>query len=215
MSIFAAWLANFAVVATASPATYGFSAGDVTAIGNANTAFQNAYAVSSAPETRTSPTIAATNTARANAEYVVRPFAVAVSLSRSITDEQKSTLGVTIRSAIPTPVPAPVDAPTNAIVRAIPGQVTLQTRVPGSSGKAKPAGCIGVEVWKVAGVAPAVDPASTTFAFMATKSPFNLTITEGEKGKTVTIFTRYTTRSGPGGVAQTGPWSAPLTFAGM
>ena len=123
--------------------------------------------------------------------------------------------GVTVRSAVPTPVPAPVDAPTLAITGAIPGQVTIGVRVPGATGKAKPDGCIGCEVWAVAGVAPAVDPAQTAFRNIATKSPFNFSVPEGDKGKDITVFARYTTRSGPGGIAQQGPWSLPLHFVGM
>ena len=207
---FSLWLDNFADLIAGAPTSYGLTAGDATAITNQNNAFQAAYALAIDPSTRTTPTIAAKDAARASAEAVVRPFAIEIRNNSAVSIELKSGLGLTIPSTTPTPIPAPTVAPALSIQSAIPLQTTLQARQPGSAGKAKPFGCIGVEIFVAVGTVAAVDPTQATYAFTATKTPFRYTYGSGDQGKVGTFFARYVTRSGPGGVAQSGPFSAPL-----
>lgn len=212
---FAVWLLNFATVFAAAPVTYGYTAGDATAVTNAQLAFQAAHELAEAPATRTTATIADRDAKRANAEYVVRAYAAPISRSRSVTNEQKAAIGVTIPNVIPTPIPAPTDAPELSIQSAIPNLVTIAAKVPGSAGKAKPAGCVGMELRASVGTVAATDPAQASFVAITTKSPLQYAPGVGNSGKIVTLFARYTTRSGPGGVAQAGPWSTPLVFAAL
>lgn len=211
----AAWATNFGAVATADPLALGLTAPNAVTITAAALAFSTALATATDPGTRTSATIAAKNEARAAMELTCRPFAVQVSLDSNVTDEAKTAAGVTVRKTVPTPVPAPSIAPTLAIVSAIPGQATLSARQPGSAGKAKPAGAVGVEIVSVAGTVAAVSPEQASAKMIATKTPFAFSVAPSEVGKVITVFGRYITRSGPGGVAQSGPWSAPLVFSGI
>ena len=207
---FAQWLENFATLIAAAPTSYGLTAGDATAISNQNNAFQAAYALATDPATRTTPTIAAKDGARASAEAVVRPFAIQIRNNSAVSVELKAGLGLTIPSTTPTPIPAPIVAPALIVEQAIPLQTTLQARQPGSAGKAKPFGSIGVEVFVAIGTVAAVDPGQATYAFTATKTPFRYSYGAPDQGKVATFFARYVTRSGPGGIAQSGPFSAPL-----
>lgn len=211
----AAWATNIATVTTATPGAYGLTGGNAAAITVVALAFAAALVTATDPITRTSATVAAKNQARAAMEITCRPFAVAISQNDSVSDAAKMEAGVTLRKVVPTPIPAPVVAPTIAIQSAIPGQVTMSARQPGSAGKAKPFGCIGVEVFSVAGTVAAVNPDQASLKLQASKTPFQFPVAPGEVGKTITVFARYYTRSGPGGVSQKGPWSAPLVFAGI
>lgn len=211
-SDFAAWLLNLAVLVTALPATYGLTAPDAVIITAQSTAFSDALTAATDPATRTAPTVAAKDAARAAAEFAVRPFAVSISLNADVTNEAKAAAGVTIRSTTPTPVPAPVVAPALSFVSAIPGQTTLQAKQPGSTGKAKPAGVIGIEVRTSVGTVAATDPEQLSPAGTYGKTPFLLTFGAPESGKVCTVAARYITRSGPAGVSQSGPWSALLSF---
>lgn len=211
----AAWATNLAAVTTDAPGAYGLTAANALSINTVASAFAAALTLATDPITRTAATVAAKNEARAAMEITCRPFAVSISQNNSVTDAAKMNAGVTLRKVVPTPIPAPVVAPTLAIQSAIPGLVTMSARQPGSAGKAKPFGCIGVEIFSVAGTLPAVDPGQAELKLQATKTPFNFTVAPAEVGKTITVFARYYTRSGPGGVAQKGPWSAPLVFAGI
>jgi hypothetical protein len=208
------WLLNFSTLLTAAPATYGLTAPDAVAVAAQQTAFAAAYTAATDPGTRTPVTVAAKDAARASAEAVVRPYAVRISKNGGVLNEDKVAIGVTVPATVPTPVPAPTDAPVIAIGAWTPGVLKGGYSVDGQVGKSKPFGCIGVELWASVGVAHVGDPAACTFRGTVTKSPFRLNFQPADVGKAVTLFARFTTRSGPAGVAQVGPWSAPLnTYA--
>ena len=207
---FATWLANFDTLLTADPSKYGLDAADAATVNPVAAAYATSYPISQDPATRTSVTVAQKDNDRASAEAVVRPFAVRISQNPSVLDADKAAIGVTIPSTTATPIPAPVDAPELGIEALIPGQGTFTYKTVGAVGKSKPFGAIGVEVRTATGVAHTVDPDAATYRNDYTKSPFRLTFDSADAGSKLTVFARFKTRSGPGGEAQVGPWSAPL-----
>lgn len=211
----ALWMANFSALLTANPTDFGLIAADATSVDGVNTTFQAAYLVATDPSTRTAPTVAAKDVALASSLAVIRPYAVQISQNAAVTDLNKSAIGVTIPSLVPTPIPEPVDAPTIGLKSAISLVQTLAYKVAGQSGKSKPFGSRGVEVYRSVGTVAATDPAQALFKGTVTKSPFKQTFAAEDQGKIVTYFCRYVTASGPGGVAQTGPWSDALTLIVM
>ena len=213
---FDAWLTNFSSLITADPATYGLTAPDAVDIAAERTAYHAAYVTATTPETRTSPTVAAKDQAKAHALAVVRPFAVAISLNAGVTNENKEAVGVTVRKTTPTPIPPPVTQPVLVLVAGTPGAHQLRyydTSTPTT--KAKPFGAIGVEIWRAVGTVAAVDPEQSRYYATWTKSPNVSTFAPSDVGKTVTYFARWVTRSGAGGVSVPGPWSAPLVLTVM
>lgn len=212
---FDAWAVNFSTLLTADPADYGLLAGDATAVDTVVDAWVIAYAAAINPTTRTAATVAAKDGARATAEATMRPYAIRIRNNTAVSDALKIGIGVTVPTFPPTPIPAPSVAPTLSLVSAIPLEQTLGYKAVGAIGKAKPFGAIGVELWRSIGTVPAVDPAQCTFNGTYTKSPLRQEFDAGDQGKTVTYFARFVTRSGPGGVAQTGPWSAGLVLIVM
>lgn len=211
-SLFALWLANFATLIAATPATYGLVVGDATVITAANTAFQAAYTLSTDPLTRTSVTVAAKDAARAAAQATVRPYAVTISRNPAVDNGDKVAVGVNLPNSSRTPIPAPTSFPALSLVSAQPLVHVLAYRDTSTpTSKAKPFGATGVELVRAVGIAPAVDPSAGKPVLNATKSPVQVPQEAGDVGKLATYFARWVTRSGPGGVAQSGPWSAPLT----
>lgn len=207
------WLVNFAALITAAPATFGLVAADAVTIQAQADAFDAAYTLATDPATRTAPTVAAKDAARRDAEAVVRPYAMQINANDAVTDQSRADLGLTIRKTVPTPIPAPASAPALALRALGVGTATLgysDTAAP--NGKAKPDGVTGVDIVTAAGVAPAVDPTAGNLYGIVTKSPFRVNFGAADNGKVCTVFARFRTRSGPAGVAQTGPWSAPLSF---
>lgn len=211
----AAWALNFATLITATPAAFGLVAGDAVDITTAQTAFAAALVTATDPATRTSATIAAKDSAKIALLEVVRPYAVQISLDSGVTNENKVAVGVTVRSTTPTPIPAPVVAPAIQLVKAIPLEQQLQVRQVGSTSKAKPQGCIGIEIARSVGTVAATDPAQLTIIGTYGKTPLLQSFLAEDQGKVVTYAARYVTRSGPGGVAQKGPWSALLSVTVM
>lgn len=209
-ALFAVWLANFDALLTANPGDFGLTAPDAAAVAPVAAAFAASYPISQDPATRTPVTVAAKDADRASAEAVVRPYAVQISKNAAVTDANKTAIGVKVPSVVPTPIPAPVDAPALSLVSLTPGQGTFGFKAVAATGKAKPFGVVAVEIRTAVGVAHTVDPNAATYVGDYTKSPFRLTFPAGDAGSKLTVFARFKTRSGPAGVAQTGPWSAPL-----
>lgn len=209
----ATWLLNFATLIAAAPATYGLTSTDAAAITGVQTAYQSAYNLAIDPPTRTKPTVADKDAAKAAALAVVRPYAIQIRNNAGVTNEDKEDLGLNIPDYTPTPIPAPTSSPVLAFIAATPLQHTLRytdSVSPTTRGK-KPAGVLGVQVWRAVGVAAAVDPATCSLNQVATKNPMASNFDSGDRGKIATYFARYVTRSGPLGVAQVGPWSDPVS----
>ena len=210
---FSAWLLNFATLLVASPTTYGLSSTEATATAAVNTTFQAAYTAAIDPSTRTPVTVQAKNDARAQAEATVRPYAVDISRNPAVQNEDKTAIGVNLPNSIRTPIPAPVTAPNAELVGSMPGVHRLQIRDSATpTTKAKPPGVTGCEIWVNVGTVAATDPAQAALKRISTKTPTQLDYASDQRGKIATYFLRWVTRSGPGGVAQTGPWSAPQTW---
>lgn len=205
------WLVNFDTLLTADPTAYGETGGTAAAVAAVTATWVAAFALATDPSTRTSPTVAAKDAARYTAEQTVRPVAIRIRNNSAVTNAQRVDLGITVPKVVPTPIPAPTSAAALALTNATPLVHLLQysdTILP--DGKAKPYGVIGLEIFRSIGVVPATDPAQCTYYGTATKSPFRSTFASDDRGKICTYFGRWTTRSGPGGMSQSGPWSAAL-----
>lgn len=208
---FEAWFLNFSTLIAAAPTDYGLIAGDATAISASYTAWNAAYLAATNPTTRTSPTIAAKDAQRILSEAMVRPYATQISRNPAVSNELKTGVGVNLPNTARTPIPAPTTQPAISLVGVVHNLQTLaykDTSTPTS--KAKPPGAIGMELWRVIETTPSTDPTAASLVGIMTKSPVNLGTMSGDAGKTATYWGRWTTRSGPGGQAQVGPFSAPL-----
>lgn len=209
-----AWFRNFSTLITANPTTYGLVTGDATAIAAQYTSWHAAYLLAQNPSTRTTPTVAAQAAARSTTVAFVRPYAITISRNPAVTNDAKTAVGVNLPNTARTPVPPPTTVPALALVSAIHFQQTIaykDTSTPTT--KAKPFGAIALELWIAKGTTPATDPSQATLYGSLTKSPAQIGFTSPDVGKFATYWGRWSTKSGPGGQNQTGPWSAPLTVA--
>ncbi len=207
---FAVWLANFDALLTAAPADFGLVAGDAVIVAAVALTFATDYPVSQNPATRTPVTVAAKDVARAAAEATVRPYAVNISQNGAVLDANKIAIGVTVPSLVPTPIPAPVTAPELAVDQITPGLLTLAFKETGAAGKAKPFGATGLELVAGIGAVHVATPAEASRLVTATKSPVRIPMDPADAGTAISVFGRFVTKSGPGGIAQAGPWSLAL-----
>jgi hypothetical protein len=209
-----AWSANFADLITAAPATYGLIAGDATAINAVVDPWHTAYLAATNPVTRTSVSIAAKDAARTAMLPVLRSYGQQVARNPAVDNGDKTALGLNLPNSARPPIPAPTTQPTISLVSATHNQHTLAYKDQTTpTSKAKPFGAIGIELRQAIGTAPVTDPALMAPLGTITKSPTTVATDSGDVGKLASYIGRFVTRSGPGGVAQTGPWSAPLTVA--
>ncbi len=208
---FNSWMTNFAALLTADPAAYGETAGTATIVQTEADTWSAAYALATDPATRTTPTVQAKDVAKFNAAATARPVAIRIRDNAAVTNQQRADLGLTIVKTVPTPIPAPTSFPQLAMIAATPLEHRLRyTDSENPAGKAKPFGVIGVEIWRSVGTVEATDPAQAFYDETVTKAPFTSTFSGDDVGKVCTYFARYTTKAGPGGKAQKGPWSSAL-----
>mgnify|MGYP003593370120 CR=1 FL=1 len=213
---FDAWLLNFTTLLTATPADFGLVAGDAVICAAAYSSWHPAYVLATDPATRTAPTVAQKDAERASAEQTVRPYAQRIAKNAAVTPENKAAIGVNPPNTSPVPVPPPTTFPQISLRSGEPLAHILQWQDSGlGTGKAKPFGAIACQVFRVVGAVPAVDPAQAAFYSQPTKSPFRSEFSAGDVGKLCTYFGRWVTRGGPGGSAQFGPWSAPISATVM
>lgn len=206
------WLTNFSTLITADPTAYGLTAGNALDIAAEQTAYNAAYVAATDPGTRTTPTIAAKDSAKADALAVVRPYAIQINNNAAVTNMQRADLGITVRKVTKTPVPAPTSTPALELISATPLIHSLRySDVEFPTGKAKPAGSIGVQIYASIGATPSTDPAEASYVGTYTKSPLMIPQLNENVGLMANYFARYCTRSGPAGVAQVGPWSSLLS----
>jgi len=203
-----AWLANFSGLITASPATYGLTAGDATAIAAQNTALAAAYALITSPSTKTAATVSAFNTEKIIATALARPYAQTISLNPGVTSANKIAVGVNPRTSVPTPITTPTTNPVLTVQSASTAGIILRYRdsVASPSVKSKPFGVISVQVYAKASATAITDPTLLPFIVAATKSPLTLSL-PATAGMTAYIVARYITRKG-----LVGPWSPIISY---
>lgn len=208
--------ANFTNLLTATPAAYGTTAPIALEVQTAYDAFKAAYDISSSPETRTPAAVAATRQAETDFRAKIRPVGVNISRNPAVSDELKTGIGVTVQTGSRTPVPAPVTSPALSVLNVDGQSLNFEYRdATTPNTKAKPPGVTGLQLFASVGIAPAVDPDAAKLVSTLTKSPARFLIPVGSTGKIVTLFARWVTTGGPGGEAQPGPWSAPVTAVGQ
>lgn len=208
---FDVWLQNFSVLLTANPTDYGLVAGDAVIVAAEYTNWHPKFLAATNPATRTAPTVAAKDGARVQATGVVRPYATQISRNPAVSDLLKLGIGVNLPNNAPVPVPPITDVPSLILQPSATGLTQIQYRSSGDpTSKAKPFGAIGLEVWRDIGTVAATSPEQCTLFATLTKTPQALSNAPAVNGQIMTFFARWTTRSGPAGVAQKGPWSLPL-----
>lgn len=211
---FATWSENLATLIAATPTDYGLVAGDATIISAANTDFQAKYLLAVNVGTRTAATIADKDSSRTAATATYRPYCIQISLNMGVSDALKLAVGVNLPNNARTPIPAPTTQPVLVHLASNPGVAQMRYYdITTPLSKAKPFGAAGIEIRMTIGTAIAVSPDDATYIATWTKSPNALLFLAGDIGKIATVWGRWVTRSGPAGVAQSGPWSTSLSYA--
>ena len=184
-SAFSSWLANFSTLITASPATYGLTSGDATAIAAQETTWAAAYALVTSPSTKTAETVSAKNVARINAQATVRPYAQTIVLNAGVSNSAKIALGLNPRTSTPIPITTPTTYPALTIVSALPLQHIIRYRdqLASPSVKSKPYGVTQMQLYGSTSITPITDPALLDFLGVNTKSPFAQTWASADVGQ--------------------------------
>lgn len=215
------WASNFATLIAVSPPTYGLVSADSTAIDNVVNPFLSSYTTSVNPSTRTAPSVAAKDAARAAMLVVVRPYAQNVRNNAGVTNESKGDLGLNIPTTTRSPIFCPQTQPLLQIVAATPLSHTIRYSDANSPQmRGKPFGAKAVYVVVSYATTLGVDPnlampatiinaalAVPSSSGLATRQPFAILHDVSQVTKLCTVWARWVGIRG-----DNGPWSLPIAM---
>jgi hypothetical protein len=198
------WANNFSTRITATPGTFGLISADAVAIAAAYATWNAAYLLAINPSTRTPVTVADKDTARINAQAIMRPYAQAISQNAGVTVDDKIDVGVNPRTNGPTPVAAPTSAPVLSLIAGTYLQHLLRYRDEGApaTSRAKPPNVLQIQIYAAASSVVVTDPAVLPLKAVATKVPVTIAWDSADRGKPAYYSSRWITRTG-----LVGPWS--------
>lgn len=198
-----AWLLNFKTLIAATPTNYGLVAADATSITNAFNSWHAAWVAAVSDGTRSKLTIQTKNEQKANVLFVVRGYMGTILANRAVSNTLKMGLGLHVRDTVPTPVPPPSTRPELAVVKTGAGfQTVTATDEATPSKRARPAGSVGLLIYRAVAEDAVSTPASAQFLTFVGKAAAQSNFTAADRGKTATYFARWTNARG-----EVGPWS--------
>lgn len=201
---FNTWLENFSVYINVNYSALGVSPSDASTIAAMTAAWDTAYTAAIAGSTRGPMTVAAKDTARANAQYFARLLAININNNPSITNDQKVALGITVRKTTKTPVPTPTTSPILTFIAATPLQHTLRFAdqlTPAS--RARPFGATALELRVFVGIVPPTPESLATYVLTGTKNPLPVNFDNGMQGKSAYYLGFWRTQTALYGPAST------------
>lgn len=204
---FSAWVDNFIAFANDNLAALGLTAADLTPVQTPHSAFKIALPANIAAQTQALSARQTKDDTRSATEDGVRPLVARLQASSVVTDAQRQSLGITVRSGTRTAAAAPTSRPVATVDTSQRLQHTISfvdELTPTS--RAKPDGVSGCEIWaKVGSPAPA-DPRELNYLATDTRSPYTAEFGGGDAGKVVYYMLRWVNTRG-----DRGPWSQTVS----
>jgi hypothetical protein len=206
------WLTTFSALLTAAPATYGLVSGDAVAVAAKVDPFIVAAAACSNPADTTPAMRLERDFLKAEAETVVFPLATRISANANVTPENKSLLGVTVRSTVRSVIPDTTEFPVIEMRQQANRVAVLsfKSNAPGTS-RAAPYGYTPRLRMKISAVG-ASPPGELVDVGKLTKSPATYLFQPGDVGKTCTMAMVYEKKGGTGGASVQGPLGPEISF---
>ena len=160
--------ANLIAIVTPVPATYGLTAGELTAYTTLSTSYTNALTTATTPSTRTSVAIAAKNAALKIFRTATVNLARTITATATVTNAQLLSLGLNER-LIPQPRPVPPEPPVLQLVSVSGRVVKVRIRSGTSASRAKPFGAVGACLYSYVGPTATTDPDAYHYEGTATR----------------------------------------------
>lgn len=201
------WVSNFLDYANANSATLGIRAADITALQNTTTDFQTDFANNNAAQASAQAARQKKDDSREPLVALARSLVRQIQATASVTDSQRQSLGLNIKSTTRTAVGEPTTRPvatvdTSQRLRHVISFTDEET--PGS--RAKPAGTMGCEIWVKVGPTPPVDPSECHYLATDTATPYTVEYDGADAGKIAHYMLRWVNTRG-----ERGPWSQTVS----
>jgi hypothetical protein len=173
---------------------------DGTPLASAYSEFNAALTANNLSQNAARQTRATKDDKRAALVQNIRSLANRVQACPQTTDAQRTMLGLTVRDTTPTRIAAPTTQPALFVDTSNRLQHGIQFKdslTPNS--KAKPAGVLGMEIYRKVDGAPPADLGQCDFVAMDTATPYVVEYSGALAGKTVYYIGRWVNRNGEAG----------------
>lgn len=204
---FSAWLQNFINAANANPASFGLVAADVSSLENAASQFDVTRGANDTAQATAQAATAHKDAARTAVEDLTRSLVGRIQAHPGVTDANRSSLNITVRSSARTAVGAPTTKPVSTVDTSQRLQHTVNfvdELTPNT--RAKPDGASGCEIWVKVDGPPPTDPSELRYLATDTRTPYVADYDGVHGGKTAHYMLRWVSTRG-----ETGPWSQTVS----
>lgn len=206
-SDFNVWQGNLISQVDPNMEAWGIPAADTTALIALQTTWTTAYEKASNKQNRSAADVRAKDDARKAYEKSLRSFVAQWLANNSkVTDSDRERMDLTVKTGTRTPVAVPVSSPLGKVDFSVRQQHSILFVDSITNGKAKPDGVQGCEIWMKTGGEPPKDDSEFTYIGIDTRSPYIVTFSVADVGKTVYYRLRWINKRG-----KTGPWSSVIT----
>ncbi len=204
---YSVWVDNFITYANANLATLGLTAADIAPVQAAHADFKTALTANVAAQAQATSARQTKDDSRAAADGAVRPLVGRLQASSTVTDAQRQSLGVTVRSGTRTAAAAPTSRPVATVdtSQRLQHIISFVDELTPTS-RAKPDGVSGCEIWMKLGSTAPVDPSELSYLATDTRSPYTAEFAGADAGKTAYYMLRWVNTRG-----DRGPWSQTVS----
>jgi hypothetical protein len=206
---FTEWLANFATLIAAAPATYGLTSGDAAVITGLNATWVAAYTPITSKTTKTAAAVSSKNSARVTVTSQVRVYSQQVANNPGVSSASKIALGLNPKTSSPGPISPPASTPILSVQFAGPSTLTMRYRDSAASVsvKSKPYGTASLQYFWILSATPITQPSATGTVGTATKSPFVVNFGALGANQQAYIWGRWLLKNGT-----FSPWSPIVSY---
>jgi hypothetical protein len=204
---FNVWQDRLVLKLTPNITIWGILPADFAVVKEKQTNWIEAFSAASSKKNRSTPDVAAKNETRAIYEKEIRKF-VAQWLSNNpkVTNSDRESMGLPLPDDSRTPAPVPSTRPAGRIDFSQRMQHVVHFKNETGTGKAKPEGVHGCEIWvKIGTEAPKI-ASELQFLATCTRSPYKKDFESSDAGKTAWYWLRWVNTRG-----EQGPWSLPVS----
>jgi hypothetical protein len=168
------WSLNFLTVLSANMLACGVSAPQITQLTTNRTNFVNDWNVCQVPATKTKPAVSAKKATKRTLQQNISGLAAIATNQMGMTNSLREELGLPPRDEVVSPIPAPTMVPVAKILSVNGWTTEVQITTAGSTSRALPDGCAGINIYSFIGASPPSDPLLWTFEGESSRSRFKI-----------------------------------------
>ena len=200
----------FSAKISLDPISFGVTSGTAATLAGLVSGYRSCVSAAKDPATRGVSTCFAKAFSKKQLVAYVRQVARAIQGTMTVTNQQRSDLGLTIRRTAAPAVPPPISAPAADVIAVVGRRLRVRLRDADSTRRARPDGVSGALLWSHVGEAPPPDLSGWRAEGTVTKTTCEIVFDNDlPPGATVWVFAQWLNPT-----LQTGPASTPrsVTF---